>query len=187
MYDYNVSLYHTIAFESLQLAEVPMAQRTYEKFLASIVKEDSGCWIWQKDCYSNGYGRLWTGVRQVRAHRWSFEYHKGPIAPGNFVCHTCDNPLCVNPYHLFQGTVGDNTRDCIKKGRAGFQRPEWTPPSPGLGGAHHSSKLTAEDAAYIKKYPVRYGSNKELAKMFGVSSQTISDIRYGRHFTYVTS
>lgn len=51
------------------------------------------------------------------AHRVAFQLVNGNISPGMHVCHTCDNPLCVNPTHLYEGTDADNTRDKIVRGR----------------------------------------------------------------------
>lgn len=71
----------------------------------------------------NGYGRIGVGNRadgtrgNASAHRVVWEHHNGPIPEGMFVCHTCDNPPCVNIDHLWLGTVTDNNRDKAAKGR----------------------------------------------------------------------
>lgn len=77
----------------------------------------SGCWnwIWKKD--KDGYGLFHARPNHQKAHRFSYELHKGSIPPNMLVCHTCDNPSCVNPEHLWVGTVLDNNRDKENKGR----------------------------------------------------------------------
>jgi len=82
--------------------------------------ELSGCWEWIGAKSPEGYGR----IGKVYAHRFAYEREHGPLAKGLFVCHTCDNPGCVNPAHLFAGTPTDNVRDMIQKGRSVKQREE---------------------------------------------------------------
>jgi hypothetical protein len=82
---------------------------------------DVGCWEWKGGKMKNGYGRFGIAKGQiVFAHRYSYEAKHGPIPPGLFVLHSCDNPGCVNPSHLSVGTHADNMQDMRAKGR---QRP----------------------------------------------------------------
>lgn len=78
----------------------------------------TGCWLWTGTTNTLGYGHFKADTdTTVRAHRWSYEYHIGPIPEGMLVMHKCDTPGCVNPDHLEVGTPKENSEDCVRKGR----------------------------------------------------------------------
>jgi hypothetical protein len=84
------------------------------------VDPDTGCWVWQFGTHDYGYGKgKYRGpdgvLRTRRMHRLAYEEWIGPVPDGLFVCHTCDNPPCCNPDHLFAGTQVDNMQDMIEK------------------------------------------------------------------------
>ncbi len=90
-------------------------QRFSKKYL---INEDTDCWEWQNATNNIGYGMFrWKTGKMRTAHRASYELHKGPIPAGLSVCHKCDNPKCVNPDHLWVGTLKDNAQDMVAKGR----------------------------------------------------------------------
>ena len=92
-------------------------QPASERFLSKVKKTNS-CWIWKASVNgANNYGAFWDGKRIVRAHRFSFELFNGKIKKNKIIMHSCDNPKCVNPDHLIEGTQGENLNDMSAKGR----------------------------------------------------------------------
>lgn len=88
----------------------------FEPYFWSQVDKTETCWNWTGNRYSCGYGRVHYQGRRHPAHRVSYRLVVGEIPNGLFVCHHCDNKLCVNPKHLFIGTQKDNMQDWTKKG-----------------------------------------------------------------------
>lgn len=85
------------------------------RFWSRVNKTDK-CWLWTVS-NDTRYGVMSVKGVPTKAHRISWELHNGEIPEGMSVLHTCDNPPCVNPEHLWLGTYGDNIRDAVKKGR----------------------------------------------------------------------
>lgn len=128
------------------------------------VRSEGVCWFWQGQV-TNGYGKF----RDIRAHRYAYEFAKGQIGDGLLVRHMCGNKLCVNPTHLEVGTMADNAQDGIALGET-------------LRGERNGrSKLDAEQVHYVRDNPDRL-SGRNLAIKFGVSPATISMIRSGRRW-----
>ncbi len=92
-----------------------------ERFFQKVSKTDN-CWLWLANKDNDGYGRIKIKGKTLLAHRVSWNIHFGQIPEEMNVLHRCDNPPCVNPLHLFLGTVLDNVRDRDSKGRNGYSR-----------------------------------------------------------------
>lgn len=79
------------------------------------------CAPWTKSTRKDGYGQVWAGNTVLSAHKVAFELTFGKVQDGQVVRHSCDNPLCCNPYHLTPGSQQRNMDDMVKKGRNRFQ------------------------------------------------------------------
>jgi hypothetical protein len=140
----------------------------------SIPVTESGCWLWTNSTGRDGYGKISIQGKTIRAHRWSWEIHKG-YSPGQLqVLHRCDVPLCVNPDHLFLGTNQDNVRDRELKGR-GHKMP-----------IHRETKISEDDAKIIisLKGKVRI---VDLAERFGIHYTQVSRIQNGRFWKHLST
>lgn len=125
------------------------------------------CWLWTASTYTRGYGQFWTGNSFTSAHRFSYTLEHGSIPEDMDVCHSCDNPLCCNPAHLWLGTAQDNVDDMLKKGRNGQPKNE----------NHRDAKFTNEQVREIRKlYATGKYSRSELARMRSVTVPTIRSI-----------
>jgi hypothetical protein len=124
---------------------------------------------------SQGYGHVRIKGQDFKAHRLAYIKAKGPIPPGMFVCHSCDNRLCVNPDHLWVGTRRDNAIDAITKGR-------WNRPR---GEKHRNAKLTTRQV-HVIRHAVRFGvTQRFLAGCFNVSKTAIRFAAIGKSWQYI--
>jgi hypothetical protein len=119
------------------------------------------CWLWNGGRSDKGYGQVkWAGRKQEGSHRVAFFLSGGYLPEGLSVCHTCDNPPCCNPTHLFAGTQQINVADCVGKGRNA------------RGEKARHSKLKESEILAMRKAHRKGAKYAELAKQYGVSRAT---------------
>lgn len=130
----------------------------------AITANDNLCWEWLAGKDKDGYGTFRVGKSGERSHRIAWAYPNYIIPEGMLICHSCDNPSCVNPKHLFLGTNNDNMKDMAKKGRTKDQ----------FGEKNTSHKLTTEQ---IKNLRLDFASGltrKELANKYNIDRAHVS-------------
>lgn len=101
---------------------------TVAKFLAKTARRPNGCLEWtgrMRGSKREKYGgfsitNFGPGPRQITVPATHFAFAmRADRWPATFALHKCDNPPCVDPDHLFEGTQRDNIRDMMSKGRRG--------------------------------------------------------------------
>lgn len=151
-----------------------------DKFWRYVSKgeNENDCWIW------TGHKPLDYGTLRFRrdgkrwyvlAHRLSYALAHGLFDQKLYVCHTCDNPPCVNPKHLFAGTPKDNQVDAKKKGRRASKKGE-------LSGL---AVLQADDVMYIRQMFALGVPVKSFVELYAMSDSTIYRIVNRKAWTHI--
>jgi hypothetical protein len=152
-----------------------------ERFWNKVEKTET-CWNWV-GAKRHGYGVIKINHKSISTHRFSYEINIGQIPEGLLVCHSCDNPSCVNPDHLFLGTYSDNMIDARNKERlvipigVRFQEGH---------DAFNASLKSDESIALIKNAIQSRGSKslKQLSIELNIKYQLLRDINCGRVYKY---
>lgn len=126
----------------------------------------NGCWVYTGTLNSNGYGRASYHGKKWGAHRLAHHLFVGLIPAEKFVCHHCDNPLCIRPEHLFLSNNKGNMKDMVSKGRQNKAK----------GERHSQARLDKERVREIREAQGTVPRN-ELAIMYGVTPRTINMIQ----------
>lgn len=158
-----------------------------EAFWAKVDKTEA-CWLWTGSRVAGGYGMFWLRNGLVSGAPLGSEPHGGRMHPatrvawclthgdwprqGYDMCHACDNPPCVNPAHLWEGTEAENLRDAVQKGRISRTG------APG-GERHPDHKLTDAQVREVLDMLAQGLPQASIGERFGVSQSTISAYRRG--------
>jgi hypothetical protein len=142
----------------------------YQRFIEKVSPEpNTGCWLWTACRDRDGYGLIRIDGKNVRANRFSLENAIGAaLPPGIQACHTCDQPDCVNPDHLYAGTNSDNQLDVVRRQRSSRM------------------KLSVDDVKVIKRRRKAGERPSVLAREYGVSDSLIANIMSGYKWRHVT-
>ncbi len=151
--------------------DTTIARRFYSKVEAPSLFE---CWIW-KGSVRTHYGEILFRGHKESAHRVAWILQNGEIPDGMCVLHRCDNPLCVNPSHLFLGTQRENMLDKVAKGRANTPK----------GVSSKLSKLCDDDVREIRQLIDAGYTHRYIGQMFGISNVAVSYIRHKRTWKHV--
>lgn len=151
-----------------------MASRE-EQFWSRVQRVPDGCWLWLGKGRLRNYGFFTFGGERL-AHRAAYLLANGSIDKQLCVCHKCDNPTCVRPSHLFQGTQLENVADRHAKKRDRAPRGEESP----------KAKLTESDVLYIVAQHARGRSKNSLAVQFHVDPRTVDFVVNGTNWGWLT-
>jgi endogenous inhibitor of DNA gyrase (YacG/DUF329 family) len=153
-------------------------KKLVKRFWKYVVVSDD-CWGWSGTLDEKGYGRVrtWVEDRWIPrlAHRVSWELHRGPIPDGLSVLHSCDNPPCTRPEHLFLGNQLDNMQDCASKDRHT------------RGERSATAKLTEAQVIEMRaRFAAGERNYSKLGREYGVSAVQVRSIILRERWKYLT-
>jgi hypothetical protein len=157
-----------------------MPKSLVERFRSKYIPvPESGCWLWLDSLDKDGYGRLQLpGKQSVKAHRLSYQLQHGEL-PSLCILHRCDVRCCVNPAHLYAGTLAQNNQDCITRGRyrsGGKPHP---------GERNGRARVTAEQAVEIRRRYLSGERSGDLGREFGLTYGAIWRLATGRAWKHL--
>lgn len=143
---------------------------------------EHGCWEWtgrRQNKKNSNYGQLFFAGKIHSVHRVAAIIWLDFVpSEGACVLHSCDNPPCFNPEHLYVGTLAQNSKDMMTRGRH-------HPPPPMLGEKNGKTRLTEKEVGEIKRTPIKYGVLTSLARKYGISVVSVWDIVRGRTWKHI--
>jgi predicted XRE-type DNA-binding protein len=145
------------------------SKEIWSRILKKVKRSESGCleWTGTRTTGWGGYGYIRINKKMFLAHRVSYSIHTGEIPNKILVCHRCDNPICIEPSHLFLGTDQENIDDMMSKGRQKSTART----------SNGRAKLSEEDVIEIRRlYATGNFTHRQIAKEFGMSKSQISNV-----------
>lgn len=136
------------------------------RYMSQVVKTET-CWFWQGCKNDDGYPWISFHGKSDHGNRVFWKLFKGEIPDKLHVLHTCDNPGCVNPDHLYLGTQKENQRDRVMRGR------------------HNMAKLSPNQITEIRSLYIQGLSQRNIASKFGISQGHVSDIVNKHRWSYL--
>jgi len=158
-----------ITVKPINLTEADVA-----RFWSKVDKRGpNDCWEWAGGRDKDGYGQFYDCTYSpYRANRIAFVITNGDTKLQ--VCHTCNNPPCCNPAHLYAGTQLDNVKQAIRENRLDSR-----------GEKHGLAKLTESDVREIRALYVDGWLQREIAEVFGIVQQQVSHICRGKRWKHI--
>jgi hypothetical protein len=156
------------------LDQKTLSAKQRERFWSKVLRIGD-CWNWLEGTCEDGYGCFYANGIRYLAHVVAYTLKRGNVGD-LLVCHTCDNPKCCKPDHLFLGTSQDNVVDSVNKGRHSSCTI--------LGSDKIQSKLTEEDIPKIKSLRSQGLSYAYIGKKFGVDQALIYRICIGKSWKH---
>ena len=152
-----------------------MTYQDYLRFERRVQRTES-CWVWTGNKAGYGYGYFCLNhTKRIKAHRAAWQFSNGQVVPlHKWILHRCNVRLCVNPNHLYVGTVLDNNRDTVKAGTHPFTDQEW------------KAQYGAKPALYCRRGHLmdennRYLDKKRAKKRCAICQRTADRRRYREH------
>lgn len=140
------------------------------------IETTDSCWEWTGSLSAGGYSQLQIDGEKFYAHRISYRLFHGPIEPGRYVCHKCDNKKCINPMHLYAGLPEENTEDAMERGELKEYVADGNP----------AAKLTADEAKDAYERVQDGESQASVARDLGVTKSCIWTVVHGKTWASVT-